>query len=260
MAIVLLVAVDFAAASAAEYQVSNRMREQLALPDDPAVKINGFPFLAQAIAGDYKKVDVSADRLTVGQLHEVGVRAELYHVRVPFQEVLSGSPTIHVDNAQGSVLITNTDLVKQLSGVTKLNISAVDYGALDVALQDKADATPGSSLTGISPDQAVRLVATTSVLGRQMNVTVIAALQLSGRQIQISPRDIRVGTGSDAARLPQVVQTGLRGLFTFRIDPGMLPFHVTPTRLQAVDNGLLITGVARDLVLNPSTTSMRAEN
>lgn len=260
VAIVLLVAIDFAAASAAEYQVSTRMREQLALPDDPAVKINGFPFLAQALAGDYKKVDVSADRLTVGQLRDVGVRAELYHVRVPFGQVLSGTPSIHVDDAQGSLLITKDDLMKQLPGVTKLSISSVDYGALDVALQDKADATPGSSLTGMSPDQAVRLVGTTTVLGRPVTVSVIAALQLSGRQIQISPRDIRVGTGSDAARLPQVVQTGLRGMFTVRVDPGTLPFAVTPTTLQAVDNGLLISGVAHDLVISSGPTSARAEN
>jgi hypothetical protein len=257
--IVLLVAIDFAAASAAEYQVSTRMREQLSLPDDPAVKINGFPFLAQAVAGDYRKVDVSADRVVVGQLKEVGVRAELYHVRVPFGQVLSGTPSIHVDDAQGSLLITKDDLIKQFPGVTKLTVQPIDYGALDGALQDSANAAPGSTVTGFTPDQAVRLIGTMSVLGQKMDVSVIAVLQLAGRQIQISPRDIRVGSGAAAAKLPQVMQTGLRSLFTVRIDPGTLPFAVTPTTLQAVDNGLLISGVAHDLVISSGPTAARAE-
>lgn len=249
VAILLLVALDFGAASAAEYQVSTTLRDRLALPDDPAVKINGFPFLTQALAGDYRQVDVSADKLTVGQLHDVGVRAELYHVRMPLAEVFGGAPSIRVDNAKGSVLITKNDLVKQLPGVTKLQIQPIDYGALDAALADSANAAPGSSLTGITPDQAVRLVGTTTVAGQRVDVSVIAALQLAGQRIQISPRDIRIGSGPQAAALPQAMQSRLRDLFTVRIDPGTLPFQVTPTTLQAVDNGLLISGVAHDLVL-----------
>ena len=249
VAVVLLVAIDFAAASTAEYQVSSRVREQLALPDDPAVKINGFPFLVQALTGDYKKVDVSADNLTVGQLHEVGMRAELYHVRLPVNQLVGGSPDIHVDDAQGSLLITRQDLINLMPGVTKLTIGPVDYGALDATLADSSEAMPGSSTTGLSPDQSVRMVASTSVLGQKLDVSVIAALQLAGRQIQLSPRDIRIGSGPDAARLPSFMQNGLRELFTLRLDPGQLPFAVTPTKLQAVDNGLLISGVAHDMVI-----------
>lgn len=258
VAIVLLVALDFAAASAAEYQVSHKLRAQLALPDEPAVKINGFPFLTQALAGDYGKVDVSADRLTVGRMHDVGVRAELYHVRMPLREVFTGAPAITVDDAKGSILITHDDLVKQLPGVSKLEIQPVDYGALDGALANSEDAAPGSSLTGLTPDQAVRLIATMSVLGQRVDVSVIAALQLAGDQIQISPRDIRIGSGDQATRLPQVVESGLRNLFTVRVDPGTLPFQVAPTTLQAVDNGLLVSGVAHDLVLRSGAGQSRA--
>jgi hypothetical protein len=252
-AVVLLVALDFAAASAAEYQVSSNLRTQLALPDDPAVKINGFPFLAQAIAGDYRQVDVSATNLTVGSLRNVGVNVELYHVRVPLSQVLSGAVRgARVDSVQGSVLITKEDLVKQMSrvgGVTKLSVQPIDDGALDAAFASASDATPGSSVSGINPDSAVRMVGTTSVLGRAMDVSVIAVLQLSGRQIQVIPRDVRVGSGAQASKLPAVVQAGLRTLFTVTVDPGALPFSVTPTRLRAVGDGLQISGTARDVVL-----------
>lgn len=200
-AIVLLVAVDYAAAATAEYQVSSRLRQQLALPDDPAVKINGFPFLTQALGGDYQRVEVSADRLTVGQMNNVGVRAQLYHVRLPLGEVLSGTlRSIHIDDLQGTVQVTDEDLRRQLRGVTKLKVQPVDPGALDAALANSKDAMPGSSVTGITPDQAVRLVATTDVLGQKTEVSVIAVLQLAGRQIQISPRDIRLGSGPAATR------------------------------------------------------------
>lgn len=260
VAIVLLVAVDFAAASAAEYQVSAKMRAQLALPDDPAVKINGFPFLVQAFAGDYKRVDVEADYLNVGAMNNVGVRAELYHVRVPFSQVIGGSVhNVHVDNAEGTVRITQVDLMKQMSQVTnisKLKISPVDDGALDAALADSGKAAPGSSVTGVNPDSAVRLAGVVTFLGQKMNVQVIAVLNLAGGQIQITPRDIRIGSGSDAAKLPQLVQTQLRKLFTVKIDPGLLPFAVTPTRLRAVPEALEISGVAQDVVLGASKQSV----
>jgi hypothetical protein len=258
VAIVLLVAVDFAAASAAEYRVSTTLRSQLALPVHPAVKIDGFPFLVQAVLGDYKQVEVRATDLTVGQLRDVEADATLYHVKVPLSDVLRGE--VHgatVESVQGSVQITKQDIATQMSRltrVTKLSIGPVDDGVLDAAFASSGQAVPGSSVTGIDPDTAVRMVGYTSVLGQQMQVSVIAVLQMQGRQIQVVPRDIRVGSGAQAAKLPSVVQAGLRSLFTMKIDPGKLPFDVTPTRLRAVGDGLEITGNAHNVVLGTPST------
>src|ERR1041384_1022558 len=57
---VLLVAADFALAAAGEYQIAQRMREKLQLSEDPAVRINGFPFTLQALRGDYQHVEIRA--------------------------------------------------------------------------------------------------------------------------------------------------------------------------------------------------------
>ncbi|MBA2322545.1 MAG: DUF2993 domain-containing protein [Pseudonocardiales bacterium] len=254
--VALFVALDFAAASAAEYQVSNRIRERLALPSDPDVRITGFPFLFQALSGDYRKVDVYAQKLTVGDLDNVGLHALLYHVRLPFRDVVNGHVTgLTVDEAQGSILITKEDLARKLPGVTKLRVEPVDAADLDQAKQKSGNAAAGSSVSGVDPDQAVRLIATVMVLGRQVEATVIAVLQLTGKEIQVSPRDIRIGSGADATLLPPLVQSELRRMFTLRLDPGTLPFGVTPTMLKAVDKALEISGSARDLVIGEPSTA-----
>jgi hypothetical protein len=255
--VALFVAVDFAAASAAEYQVSNRMREKLALPQNPDVRIAGFPFLLQAVTGDYRKVDVYAQKLTVGELNDVGVHALLYHVRLPLRDLLRGSVTgLSVDQAQGSVLINKEDLARKL-GVKKLKVDPVDATAIDKAKQSSEKAAPGSSLAGVDPDQAVKLTATTTVMGREVEATVIAVLQLTGNEVQVSPRDIRIGSGAQATLLPAVVQNGLRRMFTLRLEPGTLPFNVTPTMLKAVDRALEISGSAKDIRIGEPPVSGR---
>jgi hypothetical protein len=171
-------------------------------------------------------------------------------VRLPFRDVLRGNVQgLAVDDVQGSVLITKDDLTRKLPGVSELHIEPVDTSALDKAKQATDDATEESSVSGVDPDQAVRLIATTSVLGKKVKVTVLAVLQLTGKEIQIIPRDIRIGSGSAAAQLPRMAQIGLRQLFTVRLAPGMLPFGATPTMLKAVDNAVELTGSMRDLVI-----------
>lgn len=245
--VALLVVVDFGAAAATEYQVSNKMREKLALAQNPEVRIAGFPFLLQAAFGDFRKVDVYAQKLTVGDLHDVGLHALLYHVRLPLRDVLSGSVSnLSVDDVQGSVLVTKEDLARKL-GVKKLKVEPVDPSDLDKAQQHSDDATADSSVSGLDPDRAVKLVATTTVLGKEVEATVIAELELSGQEIRVVARDIRIGSGAAATKLPPMVQNGLRRMFTLRLQPGTLPFGATPTRLKAVDRALEISGSAKDV-------------
>lgn len=248
--VVLFVVIDFGAAAAAEYQVSKALRQKLALPRSPDVRISGFPFLLQAALGDYKKVDVYAQKLTVGELQDVGVHAVLYHVRLPARDVLAGRTAgLRVDDVRGSVLITKDDLARRL-GVNKLQVEPVTAADLDKAQQNSADAAAGSSVSGLDPDRAVKLVATTDLAGKEVKVTVIAALELSGQEVRVAPRDIRIGWGAAATRLPEVAQAQLRRMFTMRLEPGSLPFGATPTMLKAVDRALEITGSAKDVRLD----------
>lgn len=241
----LLIAADYAVASVAEHQVSQKMRQKLALTEDPSVTVRGFPFSVQALRGDYEEVVVSAERLTVGPLREVGAQAVLHHVRIPLSDLLSsGDKTLRVDETIGAARINGTDLGRQLPGVTKLGIEALTPKEL---AQEAAQASDPASISSLDPATIAKLVATVSVLGQEQTVSAIVVLVLNGQQIVIEPRDIRVGDGG--ITLPQSVQATLRNLFTVRLNPGTLPFKVTPTNVRAIDGVLEVSGIARNLVI-----------
>jgi len=81
--VALAVAADFGAAAAAEYTVAKQMRQQLHLAGDPSVRINGFPFLTQAVTGHYTAIDIEASGVSSDPLHDLDVQATLHNVDAP---------------------------------------------------------------------------------------------------------------------------------------------------------------------------------
>jgi hypothetical protein len=246
----LLVAADFGAAALAESAVSREMRTQLGLADDPSVRINGFPFLTQAISGEYSSVDVDAKRISVGQLKELSVSAQLRDVQAPLSMLLgSGAKTLQVNEVEGTVQVPATDLERLVPDIADLRIETLDQNALDQV----ADTTDDPALAEMDPKNTVRLVGTGTFLGQKTEATVIAALELVDGQIRITPKNVQLG-GDDAAKIPAALQRTLTQLFTVKIDPGKLPLRVTPTDVRA-QNGLLeVSGKARDLTLGPGSS------
>jgi hypothetical protein len=247
----LFVAVDFGAAALAESAVSRQMREQIGLVDDPDVRINGFPFLTQAVSGHYPEVDVSALRVQVGELQDLSVHARLRDVRAPLPMLLgSGPKSLAVRSVEGTVRIPASDVERLVPGIEDLRIENVDDHVLQQAVENGGD----RSLRTIDPSDAVRLVGTATLLGQEAEVSVIAVLQLVDGQAQIVPRDVRLG-GSDAPALPAAVQHTIEQRFTVRLDPGSLPLAATPTRLRAAGGALEISGFADDLTLGAGAVS-----
>ncbi|MCW0214464.1 MAG: DUF2993 domain-containing protein [Pseudonocardia sp.] len=242
----VLVAVDYGTAALAESAVSRQMRERLGLADDPSVRINGFPFLTQALSGKYRSVEVEAERVPVGQLRQVDVRAQLDDVTAPLSELIgSGARTLRVAQADGSVRVGTTDLESLLPGVQKLTIANLDANAVDTLIRD-GGADPG--LRSLDPETLARFGGTVTVLGREQDVAVVAELQIVDGKMRIVPRDVRLGD-ADADPLPTPVQAVLERLFTIEVDPGTLPFEVTPTEFRARDGQLELLGTAKNVVL-----------
>lgn len=255
----LLVAADFGSAALAESAVSRQMRSQLGLADDPAVRINGFPFLTQAISGTYSSVDVDANRISVGDLKELSVSAQLRDVDAPLAMLLgSGAKTLKVREAEGTVRVPAGDLERLVPGVADLRIETLDRNALQQAAEDGDD----PALADLDPERTVRLVGTGSLPeslpvslpglsgGDEIEVTVIASLGLAEGRIRIEPRNVELGgAAQDLPNIPSALLNGFADKFEVPIDPGTLPLEVTPTDVRAVNGQIEVSGEATDLVL-----------
>ena len=248
--VAVAIGVDYGAAALTESAISREMRSQLNLADDPSVRINNFPFLTQALTGRYKSIDVTADHVAVGPLRDVQVRTQLRNVTAPLSQVLGGSPTAAVREAEGTVRIGAPDIERLLTGVDKLYIDGIDENGLEQAVEDGAD----PALLQLEPATAARMGGTIELLGQKQQVNAIVELQLAAGQAQIVPRDIRLGD-AEADPLPVAVQRTLTRLFTLRLDPGDLPLQVTPTRLVASSGGLEISGLTGRLVFGPGSAT-----
>ncbi len=276
IALGLLVAADFGAAAAAEYQVSQQMRAQLNLPDDPQVRINGFPFLTQLAVGDFHDVEVSADSVPIGQLHEVGLQASLHDVRLSPTELTAGKPDkVEVDDLVGRVKLHSAD-VGRVIGIPDLRVAPAPKGALKDTGEKPGDlGSSGSDATDNSGDSpsagqgpsggtvdrtkaAISLSGTVNIAGSDTHVNVLAVLALLDGKMKIEPRKVdlsnsKVGT----IALPQAFQSLVLNQFTTTIDPGILPFHVNPTSVGVEEGALTMEGTAKNTTITRNGISAR---
>ena len=146
----VLVVADFGAAALAESAVSRQMRTQLALADDPSVRINGFPFLTQAVAGKCGSVE-SPRSASPSASGELGVRTQLRDVEAPLPMLLgSGEKTLQVRAAEGTVRIRPTTC----SGCCREREAAPGDDRRGRA--EQASHGADGSIGDIDPDEAVR--------------------------------------------------------------------------------------------------------
>lgn len=248
--VALLVAADFGAAAVAEHTVATRLRERLGLPSDPSVRINGFPFLTQAVAGRYGSIDVRASGVSVDQLHDLDVEATLHDVDAPLPEVISGNlRSVRVERVDGQVRVKDSDLGRAI-GIDDLQIQQPS----EQEIKELSLADARSSGNGAPSDRApIRLVATINFAGQPTEVIGLGVIELIDGVVRITTRDVRLSRdGGAEVGLPSGIrQTVLKTLST-DVKPGGLPFAVTPTKVWVQTGSVVVAGTATDVTLGPT--------
>lgn len=243
----LVVAADFGAAAAAEYQVAKQLREDLGLASDPSVRINGFPFTTQALSGHYSAIDMRAAGLSVGPLHDVAVEATLHSVEAPLSEVRTGDlQSVRADQVDARVRIKDMDLGRAI-GIEDLRLQPASGEEIQKLIPGGLLSDQGARSDARAP---VRMVATTDLLGARTEVVGIGLITLNGGQLQIDVEDVRLSTDDPGAHsLPRELSKMLIQAMSTDVKPGGLPFAVTPTRVWVEPGSLVVEGTAQDASL-----------
>ncbi|MFC3892328.1 DUF2993 domain-containing protein [Lentzea rhizosphaerae] len=243
---VLLVAADFALAAAGEYQIAQRMREKLQLDEDPSVRINGFPFILQALRGDYKHVEIRAygvpikDEQQGVDLRDLDIEADLRHTHVELADLLAGNVSkATIDQVDGSIKIKALDLNRLANQVTPFDKLSIEPDNRAAATQ-----TPTPDPKAPKTTAAIKLSGQTNVAGKVVTLTAYGQIALVSGAIQINIDDIELDDNSLKQIIPQ-----LRQALAIKIDPGTLPFGAKPTAVEVESGAFKLSGLITDVPL-----------
>jgi hypothetical protein len=89
--VVVLVVVDRVAVAVAERKISDRVASAYGLPARPGVRIEGFPFLTQVLAGTYHTVDIDVASVLAGGVRVTGLDTRFTGVHASIAQVLGRS-------------------------------------------------------------------------------------------------------------------------------------------------------------------------
>ncbi|GAA1242163.1 DUF2993 domain-containing protein [Prauserella halophila] len=285
----VLVGVDFAGAAFAEHTVSQKARQQLGLDSDPDVGIGGFPFLTQAVAGEYGHITVEAKSVPVQDvLQDVGIKAELYDVDAPLSDLAQGNvDNVTIDRVEGEVTLKASDInrVSPLDNIEDLQIAASSeaYVRNGEGSGEQATDTDDSANTGGDADRApgagagdgsdgdpvygpdgddnddssagIRLSGKVQVAGQEKEIFAFAIIELDGSSITITPHRLQFGNDQETTVVPRAVQRQLLPSFEADINAGQLPFTVTPTAVVASPDGITVRGEAEHVAFTGANAS-----
>ncbi|HEX3781032.1 MAG TPA: DUF2993 domain-containing protein [Pseudonocardiaceae bacterium] len=259
MVVAVLVAADFGMAAAAEYQVSKQMRSELNLTSDPSVDIEGFPFITQAIGGDYRDISVAASGVAVNNtLRDLEVDADLKNVRISLSNVLSGNfSSLSIDEVDGQVQIKASDLGRLL-GIPDLTINPESLDFIEgFGVDEKQQQIQQVTGNTNSTSAGIGLSGTVDIAGVQTTVSAYGLISLVGSDIVVKPTKLELSNSSITGPIPDAIEDPILGQFTHTFSPNdlPLPFAVTPVGVQVQPGTLIVQGEAHNVHFSGSTNS-----
>ena len=214
----VLVGADIAGRLIAQQKASEALGTQLDAVHDPSVSIHGFSFLVQAVRGDYSHITIDAGDVALGPIHGATMHADLYGVRFPLSDALSGN-------------------LHHLSAGRAAMRAVIPGSALASALQQ-----PGLTLSPAG-DGMVQVHTTIAVAGQTFPVTVDLAVTVTGNELDLAARPV----SADGFTIPAALAGALQQRLTRSISLAALPFPLSSATVSASDGNLVLTASATDV-------------
>ncbi|GAA4938962.1 DUF2993 domain-containing protein [Streptomonospora halophila] len=199
---------------AAESEIASRVEQQYEMASEPEVTIGGFPFLTQAVSGEYDEIRIVTGAIVVDsvQLERVNVTAR--DVTAPLSDLMT-QPSVVAGTAEAKVTLPYSELQKRLpEGIVIENENGKPRMSGDLAL--------GQYSTPVSADLQV---------------------SVEDDSIMVTPSDIEVGqTGLGGMDL-------VEQMLSLQVPVPEMPFGLEVQSIEALPNGVEVMAEARDVEL-----------
>jgi hypothetical protein len=218
--LVVLLAADRVAVAVAQSVVAGKMRTAGGLSTTPTVRIRGFPFLTQALAGRYDRIDVKAE-----DVQRSGVTLGSFDVRVngaqiPLSDALHGKVTdVPVASLSARTLVTYVEL-------------ANDSGLLSATVTPKGD--------------LVEVTGRIKVQGITLSGKATSTVRLKGSSLVVQAKSVSI-LGAHSSLLDRFVV----GLLDFDVPISALPYGLRLNGATATPAGVVLTAATGPTVLRP---------
>jgi hypothetical protein len=214
----LAVVADRVGVGIAEDRVAEVIADRGQLAGPPEVRIEGFPFLTQAIAGEYQEVRIALTAADLGRPEGTRADVSLRGVRVAPSDVLSGTvQEVPVDRVDGTATLSYALLAAELG--------------------------PGTTLT--REGDGLRIERTVEVGGVTLPLTAVGTVGLDGGDLVVDVEQAS-GVGVD---VPGFLVDQASDLLDLRYAVPALPFGLQLTGVTPGDDGVDVAVLATDTVL-----------
>ena len=223
--LVLLVAADRVGVAVTERVLADELQRSGGFASPPDVEVHGVPFLTQALAGRYDRIDVVARDVPAGEVAGTPVTlprlsATLRGARVPLSDALSGTvTTVPVDRVDARALVP-FEVVERSSDVDGLAVAA--------------------------EGDRLRLAGSVRVLGRDVSGSALSRLTVDDGEVVVTAESFDVG--SDLAS--RLLTRALEGRFDVRVPVGTLPYGLRVDDVAVQPDGLAVTARTTGAVLS----------
>jgi hypothetical protein len=216
---VLLVVGDRVAAAYANRRLAAQVRTELALEQKPTVRVNGIPFLTQALGGNYKDVRVQIADFDSGPLQNIVIDARLQGVRAPLGDVVNGRlSSVPVDRITGDLRISYDSLARA-SGIEGLRITR--------------------------EGEALRVTGSVEVVGRRVDAVAVGRVEVEGSDLKITAERATV----EGVELPQVAVDAANRALSFAVSPRELPLSLEITNVRTEQDAVVVSARSDQAVL-----------
>lgn len=246
VAVVALAAigVDYGTSIYAEYRLSAGVRKAVNLGSDPFVAIVAFPFIPQAMRGNYSQVEVKANAVEHAMTGKATLEATMYSVDLSHASwLIRPDATLAVDKLESRIIIDSTHLGRYL-GISDLMVEAPP--------KETNTATGGVTASGISGSHGLVFTGTPKSAGFDHRVSVSVDLSIAPDDpatLVFTPTGVLTGADTADQTVPPERRDAVLHAFTARLPNQRLPFDVAPTTEGARGSDVIIEGIAHGVTV-----------